>query len=63
MGLKEGEWLVKKYRDELSGGMGQRVMIGMAMVCHRKVMMGDEGTTGVDVRIQAEMVGVVKKVN
>jgi oligopeptide/dipeptide ABC transporter ATP-binding protein len=60
VGIGNAERRLLQYPHELSGGLRQRVMIAMAIICGPKLLIADEPTTALDVTIQAQIMELLK---
>lgn len=61
LNIPDPEVVLDKYPFELSGGMCQRIVIAMALLCRPEILIADEPTTALDVTTQAEILYLIKK--
>lgn len=62
VGIPRAEEIIHEYPHQLSGGMRQRVMISLAILCDPKLLIADEPTTALDVTIQAQILELLKQI-
>lgn len=61
VGIPAPESRLNSYPHEFSGGMRQRALIAMAVACHPQLLIADEPTTALDVTVQAQVIGLLRR--
>ncbi len=61
VGMSEPEKRYEAWPHQLSGGLRQRAMIAMALICRPKLLIADEPTTALDVTIQAQILALIRE--
>ncbi|KRN58123.1 ABC transporter ATP-binding protein [Limosilactobacillus secaliphilus] len=61
VGIVNAKERFRNFPYQFSGGMRQRIVIAMALICHPKVLIADEPTTALDVTIQSQILALIKQ--
>ncbi|KPU83375.1 peptide ABC transporter ATP-binding protein [Marinosulfonomonas sp. PRT-SC04] len=59
--IRDADRVMKSYPHEMSGGMGQRIMIAMMLVTEPKILIADEPTSALDVSVQTQVLSIIDR--
>ncbi|AZV78324.1 ABC transporter ATP-binding protein [Parasedimentitalea marina] len=59
--IRDAERVMKAYPHEMSGGMGQRIMIAMMLIPNPEILIADEPTSALDVSVQGQVLSIMDK--
>lgn len=59
--IRDADRVMRAYPHEMSGGMGQRIMIAMMLIANPRVVIADEPTSALDVSVQRQVLGIMDR--
>jgi peptide/nickel transport system ATP-binding protein len=59
--IRDPERVLRAYPHEMSGGMGQRIMIAMMMIPDPDILIADEPTSALDVSVQGQVLSIMDR--
>jgi peptide/nickel transport system ATP-binding protein len=61
LGFKDPERAAEQYPHEFSGGMRERILIALALICNPRLIIADEPTAGLDAQVKSQILNLIKK--